>query len=69
MWRVHYQIHKAVSELSKHVIKLSPVQLELHVVSSLVCISVDGASLYRLHSNIEFDAMLFGINFYLVKII
>lgn len=69
MWRVHYQIHKAVSELSKHVIKLSPIQLDLNVVSSLVCIMGYGANLFRLHSNIGSVAMLFGTNAFLEKII
>ncbi len=69
MWRDHYQVHKAVSEVSKHVIILSNVQLGSEVVSSLVCRSGDSASLRRLHSNIDSVAMLFGRISYLVKII
>lgn len=50
---VHYQIHKAVSELCKHVIILCPVQVGPQVVSSLVCRSGESASLSRLHSNTD----------------
>lgn len=46
-------IIKAVSEVSKHVINLSPVRLGPYVVSSLVCRSSESASLYRPHSNID----------------